>query len=47
MWSEQHEDVVEAISREKRIKKWHRDWKVNLIQDMNPTWKDLYAEIIR
>jgi putative endonuclease len=40
-----HEDVEEAISTEKRIKKWHRDWKVNLIQAMNPDWKDLWDDI--
>ena len=45
VWYEQHEDVVAAITREKRIKKWHRDWKVNLVQTINPSWRDLYAEI--
>ncbi|MGE5615904.1 MAG: hypothetical protein ACM3X5_03230 [Bacillota bacterium] len=38
--------VIEAIAQEKRIKKWHRDWKVNLIQAMNPCWDDLYDTII-
>jgi len=46
-WYEQHEEVVEAITREKRIKKWHRDWKVNLIQSKNPDWRDLYTDICR
>ena len=45
VWYEQHEDVIAAITREKRIKKWHRDWKVNLIQSMNPAWRDLYGDI--
>jgi len=45
VWFEQHEDVMEAIKREKLIKKWHRDWKVNLIQSTNPEWKDLFADI--
>jgi putative endonuclease len=45
VWYEQHEEVMEAIAREKRIKKWHRDWKVNLIQAMNPSWRDLYADL--
>ena len=45
VWYEVHEDAYEAISREKRIKKWHRDWKVNLIQAMNPEWKDLWDDI--
>ena len=46
VWYEQHESVIEAITREKRIKKWNRDWKVNLIQAMNPEWRDLFAEIV-
>ena len=45
VWYEVHEDVEEAIRREKLIKKWHRDWKVNLIQALNPGWLDLYDEI--
>ena len=45
VWYEVHGDVVEAITREKRIKKWHRDWKVNLVQRMNPEWDDLYEGI--
>jgi putative endonuclease len=46
VWYEQHASIVEAIAREKRIKRWHRDWKVNLVQAMNPTWDDLYEKII-
>ena len=45
-WFEPHESIVEAISREKRIKRWHRDWKVNLVQAMNPGWIDLYPSIL-
>jgi putative endonuclease len=45
VWYEQHASIVEAIAREKRIKRWHRDWKVNLIQAMNPRWDDLYEQI--
>ena len=45
VWFEVHEDVNAAITREKQIKKWNRDWKVNLIQQMNPQWNDLYAQI--
>jgi putative endonuclease len=44
VWYEVHGDVHEAITREKRIKRWNRDWKVNLIQRMNPTWRDLYLD---
>ena len=46
VWYEAHEDVTAAIAREKLIKKWHRDWKTNLIQAMNPEWKDLYDTIV-
>jgi putative endonuclease len=46
VWYEVHEDVTAAITREKQIKRWRRDWKVNLIQAMNPEWRDLYATIV-
>jgi putative endonuclease len=46
VWYEVHEDVYMAITREKLVKKWHRDWKVNLIQAKNPEWNDLYKDII-
>jgi len=39
-------DIRDAIEREKRIKKWDRDWKIRLIEETNPDWKDLYPEII-
>ena len=38
--------VVDAIQREKNIKHWPRAWKINLIEAMNPEWKDLYAELL-
>ena len=34
-------DVRSAISREKQLKNWHREWKINLINDSNPDWSDL------
>ena len=37
--------VKEAIIREKRLKKWKRKWKIELIEKKNPEWKDLYNEI--
>jgi putative endonuclease len=46
VWYEQHASIIEAIGREKRLKRWHRDWKVNLIQSMNPTWTDLYEGVV-
>jgi putative endonuclease len=46
VWYETHSTAMEAIKREKLIKKWHRDWKVNLIQGMNPGWDDLFEAIV-
>ena len=46
VWFEPHEDMETAIMREKRIKKWKRAWKVALIEEFNPRWRDLYGEII-
>ena len=42
VWYEQHESAESAITREKRIKKWNRDWKIKLIEESNPYWNDLY-----
>ena len=41
VYYEIHSDVSEAITREKRIKKWNRQWKINLIEQNNPQWLDL------
>ena len=46
VWFEQTEDVMSAIAREKQLKNWHRDWKVELIENSNCEWNDLYAEIV-
>ena len=40
------DNIDNAIRREKQIKKWKRDWKINLIVKTNPTWRDLYDEIV-
>jgi putative endonuclease len=45
VYYEIHEDVREAIAREKRIKKWNRTWKLRLIEEINPEWRDLYNEL--
>jgi putative endonuclease len=42
---EVHEDVREAIAREKRIKRWRRQWKLALIEGMNPDWRDLFDDL--
>jgi putative endonuclease len=41
VYFELHAEMYEAIQREKRIKKWNRAWKINLIEQANPEWKDL------
>jgi len=43
VYFEVHADMYEAIQREKRLKKWNRAWKIRLIEEMNPEWKDLSA----
>ena len=45
VWFEQHETIEAAITREKQIKKWNRDWKLRLIEESNPYWHDLWGEI--
>ena len=41
VWYEVHTEMESAIVREKRIKKWRREWKLRLIEDANPRWRDL------
>ena len=45
VWFELHETMESAIEREKNIKKWNREWKLRLIEESNPTWRDLSLEI--
>jgi putative endonuclease len=47
VWFEAYDDPVNAIEREKEIKKWRRAWKIALIEKDNPDWKDLYPEITK
>jgi putative endonuclease len=46
VWYEIHESMDSAIQREKRLKEWKRKWKVQLIENRNPNWEDLYPRII-
>ena len=41
VWFEVHGDMIAAITREKQLKNWRRQWKINLIEDTNPHWADL------
>ena len=45
VYVERHEDIHEAIVREKRMKDWHRQWKLRLIRKANPYWRDLFEDI--
>lgn len=45
VYYEVHQDVYAAIMREKQIKKWNRQWKINLIEQNNPHWIDLAATL--
>jgi putative endonuclease len=46
VWYELHETMESAILREKRITKWNRAWKVNLIHAANPSWRDLWPDLV-
>jgi putative endonuclease len=45
VWYELYHDINEAIAREKNLKTWQRAWKLRIIEDMNPDWRDLYEEL--
>ena len=45
VYFELHDEMYEAIQREKRLKKWNRAWKIRLIEEANPGWRDLSGEI--
>lgn len=46
VYYEIYDDVITAITREKQLKRWHRDWKINLIMAANPELTDLYNELL-
>ena len=46
VWYEECGTMDSAIAREKAIKEWKRAWKIRLIEDRNPEWKDLYGELL-
>jgi len=46
VWFEKHETMESAIAREKAIKEWKRRWKLDLIEQRNPEWRDLYEDVV-
>ncbi len=46
VWYELHDSMESAIAREKRLKDWKRAWKLDLIEETNPDWQDLYSTIV-
>jgi len=47
VYFEMFNDINDAIKREKQLKNWHRQWKINLIESKNKEWKDLYDEMVK
>jgi putative endonuclease len=45
VWFETHDGIEAAIRREKRLKKYKREWKINLIEEDNPNWDDLFPQL--
>ncbi len=46
VYAEEFQNINDAIHKEKCIKKWNRSWKLKLIEEQNPDWKDLYEYIL-
>jgi putative endonuclease len=46
VYFETHQDARGAITREKKLKRWRRAWKIALIERDNPDWRDLYPDIV-
>ena len=46
IYYEQHRDIKDAITREKQMKKWNRAWKLELIEEVNPNWRDLSDDLV-
>lgn len=46
VWYETHDSRDAAFTRERRIKKWRREWKDRLVLDLNPEWRDLYTSLL-
>jgi putative endonuclease len=46
VWFEMHSTMKSAISREKALKCWKRNWKLGLVEETNPKWRDLYLDVV-
>ena len=46
VWAEHSEPIDLCVAHEKRLKRWHRDWKFELIEKANPDWDDLFEHLI-
>jgi len=46
VYYEVYSDILDAITREKGMKKWKRQWKIELFEKSNPQWRDLYSDIM-
>jgi putative endonuclease len=46
VYYEEHRSILEARERERALKRWRRAWKFKLIEDVNPSWRDLYDELV-
>ena len=46
VWYESSESIESAIAYEKKLKRWRREWKIEMIENQNPEWVDLYPKIV-
>ena len=46
VYYERHDTAASAVKREQLMKRWRRDWKIQLIEHNNPTWRDLFADVL-
>jgi putative endonuclease len=46
VYFEEYASILEARDRERAVKHWRRDWKIKLIEELNPDWRDLYEELV-
>ncbi|MBN2019583.1 MAG: GIY-YIG nuclease family protein [Sedimentisphaerales bacterium] len=47
VYYEKYKSLEEAVKREKQVKKWRREWKIQMIEKRNPEWQDLFGEVVK